>query len=126
MARPMKNKKVKHENTAKASAPHKNHPIQSILPLPPDTTLATVLENSASTPETAGETYIQDIQEREWDSVLGEELPDTECTQFQKSIGDEEDMEIATESALDSFTKFLVDAQAAAQKAEHQHEQEGG
>ncbi|KAJ7799269.1 hypothetical protein B0H14DRAFT_2617194 [Mycena olivaceomarginata] len=48
--------------------------------------------------------------EREWDLALGEELPDIECTELQ-DIGDEEDVEVATEFALDSFTKFLADSQ---------------
>jgi hypothetical protein len=66
------------------------------------------------------------LENREWDSFLGEELPDTECTESQPSIGDEENIEIATETAFDSFTKFLVDAQTAAQNAERQREQETG
>ncbi|KAJ7921053.1 hypothetical protein B0H13DRAFT_1867057 [Mycena leptocephala] len=66
------------------------------------------------------------LENREWDSFLGEELPDTECTESQPSIGDEENIGIATETALDLFTKFLVDAQTAAQNAERQREQETG
>ncbi|KAJ7861069.1 hypothetical protein B0H13DRAFT_1900651 [Mycena leptocephala] len=72
------------------------------------------------------EAHIQGLENREWDSFLGEELPDTKCTESQPSIGDEENIEIATETALDSFTKFLVDAQTAAQNAERQREQETG
>ncbi|KAJ7843463.1 hypothetical protein B0H13DRAFT_1909391 [Mycena leptocephala] len=64
--------------------------------------------------------------ERQWDCLLGEELPDTECTEFQAGLGDEEDIELATESSLDSFTKFLVDAQIAAQTAERKRERENG
>lgn len=57
---------------------------------------------------------------------MGEELPDSECLELQQSLGDEEDVDLGTESALESFTKFLVDAQAAAQEAERRREQEGG
>lgn len=61
-----------------------------------------------------------------WDPLLGDELPDAECTQPQETGEDEEDMELMTETALDIFTQFLVDAQKAAEKAEHQLELETG
>ena len=58
-----------------------------------------------------------------WDFLLGDELPDVECTELQDENEDEEDMELNSETALASFAEFLVDAQAAAQKAERQLEQ---
>jgi hypothetical protein len=61
-----------------------------------------------------------------WDFLLGDELPDVECTELQDGYGDEEDMELNSETALASFAQFLVDAQKAAQKAEHRLEQETG
>ncbi|KAJ7920377.1 hypothetical protein B0H13DRAFT_1867591 [Mycena leptocephala] len=108
---PSNSKKAKRENARKK--PDQN-------PVPSNTAPASPL-----LPQEFLETF-KGLENREWDSFLGEELPDTECTEFQPSIGDEENIEIATETALDSFTKFLVDAQTAAQNAKRQREQETG
>ncbi|KAJ7629899.1 hypothetical protein B0H17DRAFT_1150387 [Mycena rosella] len=114
MARSSKAKQAKRQNAAKASAAR----AKSSSPEPPvDTPIASTL----GTPEPIDNT--ENLEDRDWDSLLGAELPDTECTQLLENFRDEEDVEIATESGLDWFTKFLVDAQAAAQKAE---EQQGG
>ncbi|KAJ7098896.1 hypothetical protein C8R44DRAFT_810886, partial [Mycena epipterygia] len=61
-----------------------------------------------------------------WDSLLGDEFPDVECTELQEENEDEEDMELNSETALASFAEFLLDAQKAAQKAERRLEQEAG
>jgi hypothetical protein len=128
MARPTKAKKSKHENVSKASAARRKTS-QLGNPAISSDTLATE-NSSSSTQETTGGS--RDFQEgsrngseREWDVALGEELPDIECTELQ-DIGDEEDVEVAMEFALDSFTKFLVDAQVAAQKLERRRERESG
>lgn len=69
-----------------------------------------------------------DTEDQEnWDeSLLGDALPDLECTEFQEDLGDEEDLDLANESALGLFTKFLVDAQVASQRAERLREKNGG
>jgi hypothetical protein len=128
MARPTKAKKSKCENVSKASSARRKTS-QLGNPAISSDTLATE-NSSSSTRETTGGS--RDFQEgsrngseREWDVALGEELPDIECTELQ-DIGDEEDVEVATEFALDSFTKFLADAQVAAQKLERHRERESG
>ncbi|KAJ7083220.1 hypothetical protein C8R44DRAFT_753523 [Mycena epipterygia] len=46
-------------------------------------------------------------EENNWNSFLWEELPDTEYLEPQAELEDEEDMEIADESALSVFSQFL-------------------
>ncbi|KAJ6549665.1 hypothetical protein B0H10DRAFT_1968939 [Mycena sp. CBHHK59/15] len=115
--------------TQKASATHKK--LNPPTPISPENNNATQCDHSAFDPEVLRvpnnpEPDQGGNADREWDSTVGEELPDTECLEFQPALGDEEDIKIATESGLDCFTKFLVDAQIAAQKAEHRREQESG
>jgi hypothetical protein len=125
MARPSKSKQSKRENAAKASSFRKKH--HDPTPISPDIGNAT---HSAFVPDASeapnNPDSVSGDDERQWDCLLGEELPDTECTEFQPGLGDEEDIELATESSLDSFTKFLIDAQIAAQTAERKRERENG
>ncbi|KAJ7113860.1 hypothetical protein C8R44DRAFT_740745 [Mycena epipterygia] len=65
-------------------------------------------------------------EENNWNSFLWEELPDTECLEPQAELEDEEDMEIADESALAVFSQFLSNAQVAARRAEKLKEKETG
>ncbi|KAJ7291873.1 hypothetical protein C8J57DRAFT_1212294 [Mycena rebaudengoi] len=125
MARPRKDKQAKRENAAKAAAARRKKPdTASVSPPADNAAQPTAVSDAQRGPNTSlGEGHAQEI---EWDSLLGHELPDTECTEFQPSLGDEEDTEIATESDLDVFSKFLADAQIAAQAAERRRERETG
>ncbi|KAJ7310119.1 hypothetical protein DFH08DRAFT_823155 [Mycena albidolilacea] len=120
MARLTKAKKSKCENVSKASMAHRKTS-QLGNPAISSDTLATENSSSSTRETTSGSYEFQEgsrnDSEREWDVALGEELPDIECTELQ-DIRDEEDVEVATEFALGSFTKFLADAQVAAQKLE--------
>ncbi|KAJ7874370.1 hypothetical protein B0H14DRAFT_2569324 [Mycena olivaceomarginata] len=49
-----------------------------------------------------------------------------ESTSKLQDIGDEEDVEVATEFALELLTKFLADAQVAGQRLERRRERESG
>ncbi|KAJ7226519.1 hypothetical protein C8J57DRAFT_1252566 [Mycena rebaudengoi] len=94
-----------------------------------ETTPGNIIQPGAESLQTGDTEFLavnpeETTQATEWDFALGEELPDTECMEFQEELGDEEDVELVHESAFDAFTKFLYDAQAAARKLEQQ--QNGG
>jgi hypothetical protein len=125
MAHSSNSKQSKHKNAAKVSSFRKKH--YDLTPISHDIGNAI---HSAFDPDTSeapnNPDSVSGDDERQWDCLLGEELPDTECTEFQAGLRDEEDIELATELSLDSFTKFLVDAQIAAQTAECKCEHKNG
>ncbi|KAJ6482361.1 hypothetical protein DFH09DRAFT_1292198 [Mycena vulgaris] len=95
---------------------------QTNTPIPEETAqIPSELDSPAENPSELESTPLDDTL-GSWDSWLGDELPDVECTELQKENGDEEDMELNSETALDSFAEFLVQAQ----KAECLLEQETG
>ncbi|KAJ6631372.1 hypothetical protein B0H10DRAFT_1938266 [Mycena sp. CBHHK59/15] len=127
MPKVSKGKKARQNNLSKATKALTLKRSQTNTPIPGGTPEGTPLELDSPT-QTFSElepTSLDDIP-GSWDSLLSDELPDVECTELQEENEDEEDMELNSETALASFAEFLVDAQKAAQKAEHWLEQETG
>ncbi|KAJ6623862.1 hypothetical protein B0H10DRAFT_1943640 [Mycena sp. CBHHK59/15] len=108
MPKTSKSKKARQDNLSKATA-------------------ALTLKRSQTT-QTSSELDVASLDDTlsSWDLLLGDELPDVECTELQENNADEEDMELNSAAALDSFGEFLVNAQKAAEKAELLLEQETG
>ncbi|KAJ7815691.1 hypothetical protein B0H13DRAFT_1924074 [Mycena leptocephala] len=117
----------KRENAAKASSFRKKH--HDPTPISPDIGNAT---HSAFVPDASeapnNPDSVSGDDKRQWDCLLGEELPDTECTEFQLASGMKKILNWPQSRAWmsDSFTKFLIDAQIAAQTAERKRERENG
>jgi hypothetical protein len=122
-----KGKKARLNNLSKATEALTLKRSQTNTPIPEGTPEGTPSELDSPT-QTFSELEPTSLDDTpgSWDSVLGDELPDVECTELQEENEDEEDMELNSETALTSFAQFLVDAQKAAQKAEHRLEQETG
>ncbi|KAJ7441078.1 hypothetical protein FB451DRAFT_1299152 [Mycena latifolia] len=123
MPKVSKGKKARQNNLSKATEALTSKRYQTNTPIPEGT--PSELDSPTQTFSELEPTSLDDTP-GSWDSLLGDELPDVECTELQDENEDEEDMELNSETALASFAEFLVDAQAAAQKAERQLEQETG
>ncbi|KAJ7697896.1 hypothetical protein B0H17DRAFT_1177560 [Mycena rosella] len=115
MPKVSKGKKARQNNLSKATEALTLKRSQTNTPIPEGT--PSELDSPTQTYSELEPTSLDDTP-GSWDSLLGDELPDVECTELQDENEDEEDMELNSEIALASFAEFLVDAQAAAQKAE--------
>ncbi|KAJ7689865.1 hypothetical protein B0H17DRAFT_1180113 [Mycena rosella] len=126
MPKASKSKKARQDNLSKATAALTLKRSQTSTPIPEELTqIPSELDSPAQTFSELDLASLDDTLSS-WDLLLGEELPDVECTELQENNADEEDMELNSAAALDSFGEFLVSAQKAAEKAELLLEQETG
>ncbi|KAJ6561336.1 hypothetical protein B0H10DRAFT_1966537 [Mycena sp. CBHHK59/15] len=123
MPKASKSKKARQDNLSKATAAltlkRSQSDSQTSTPIPDD--LAQISSELDSPAQTFSELDVASLDDTlsSWDLLLGDELPD-------ENNADEEDMELNSAAALDSFGEFLVNAQKAAEKAELLLEQETG
>ncbi|KAJ7715376.1 hypothetical protein B0H16DRAFT_1805540 [Mycena metata] len=124
MPKASKSKKARQNNLSKATAALTLKRSQTSTPIPDD--LAQISSGLDSPAQTFSELDVASLDDTlsSWDLLLGDELPDVECTELQENNADEEDMELNSAAAVDSFWEFLVNAQKTAEKAELFLEQE--
>ncbi|KAJ7499538.1 hypothetical protein FB451DRAFT_1358691 [Mycena latifolia] len=126
MPKASKSKKARQDNLSKATAALTLKRSQTSTLIPEE--LAQIPLELDSPAQTFSELDLASLDDTlsSWDLLLGDELPDVECTELQENNADEEDMELNSAAALDSLGEFLVNAQKAAEKAELLLEQETG